>query len=91
MKAKPLKNYLLVKIVENEEFTKSGIILAGSAKGESNIAKIVETADCYDDNQDVFSKGDKVLISPHAGTNIKLDDDEYLIISQKDVFAILSY
>lgn len=90
MKVKPLKNYLLVKIVENEESTKSGIILMGAAKGDSNIAKIIETADCFNEDQDVLLKGDKILITPHIGTKVKLEDEEYLIISQKDVFAVLS-
>lgn len=89
MKVKPLKNHLLIKIEENEEATKSGIILVGAAKGDSNVAKIIETADSYDDDQDVFLKGDKILISPHAGTKVKLNDEEYLIVSQKDVLAIL--
>ncbi len=89
MKVKPLKNHLLIKIEENEEATKSGIILVGAAKGDSNVAKIIETADSFDDDQDVFLKGDKILISPHAGTKVKLDDEEYLIVSQKEVLAIL--
>lgn len=89
MKVKPLKNHLLIKIEENEETTKNGIILVGAAKGDSNLAKIIETADCFDDDQDVFLKGDKVLINPHSGTKVKMDDDDYLIISQKDVLAIL--
>lgn len=91
MKVKPLKNHLLVKIVENEETTKSGIILTGSAKGDSNVAEVIETADCFDDDQDILLKGDKVLISPHIGTKVKLDGSEYLIIEQKDVYAVLSY
>lgn len=91
MTVKPLKNHLLVKIVENEETTSSGIILTGSAKGDSNVAEIIETADCYDEEQDILLKGDKILISPHIGTKVKLDGSEYLIIEQKDVYAVLSY
>ncbi len=90
MKVKPLKNHLLVKMEENEEATKSGIILVGAAKGDSNIAKIIETADCFDEDQDVFLKGDKILISPHSGTKVNLDSKEYIIINQKDVLAVLS-
>ena len=90
MKVKPLKNHLLVKIIENEESTKSGIILAGSAKGESNIAQITETADSYDDNQDIMLKGDKIIINPHMGTNVKINNDNYLIINQKDVLAVIN-
>ena len=90
MKVKPLKNHLLIKIEENEEATKSGIILVGAAKGDSNVAKIIETADSFEDDQDVFIKGDRILISPHTGTKVKLDDEEYLIVSQKDVLAIIN-
>ncbi|MDF2841870.1 MAG: groES [Herbinix sp.] len=89
MNVKPLKNHLLVKVNENEEATKSGIILVGAAKGDSNVAKIIEKADSFDNDQDVFLKGDRILISPHAGTKVKLDDEEYLIVSLKDVLAIL--
>jgi len=91
MKVKPLKDYLLVKTVENEESTKSGIILAGVAKGESNIAKVIETSDCISENESVLLKGDKILMNPHSGTKVKLDGEEYLILSQKDIFAVLSY
>lgn len=90
MKVKPLKNHLLVKLEENEDMTRSGIILVGAAKDVSNIAKIIETADCLDDEQDIFLKGDRILINPHIGVKVKLEDKEYLIISQKDVLAILS-
>jgi len=89
MKVKPLKNHLLVEIVENEESTKSGILLVGNAKGESNIAKIVETADSYDEDQDIMLKGDKIIINPHLGTKVNFNNTEYLIIDQKDILAVL--
>ena len=89
MKIRPLKNNYLVKIVENEESTKSGIILAGTAREESNIAKVIETADCFDEGEDTVLKGDEIIIYPHAGTKVNLDSEEYLIISQKDVLAVL--
>lgn len=89
MKVKPLKNHLLIKIEENEEITKNGIILVGATKGDSNIATIIEIADCFDDDQDIFLKGDKILIHQHSGTKVKMDDDDYLIISKEDVLAIL--
>ncbi|BCJ94318.1 hypothetical protein acsn021_18870 [Anaerocolumna cellulosilytica] len=89
MKIKPLKNHLLVEMVENDESTKNGIILVGNAKVESNIAKIVETADIYDENQDIMLKGDKIIINPHLGTKINFNNAEYLIINQKDILAVL--
>ena len=53
------------------------------------LEKLLKLADSIEDDQDVFLKGDKILISPHAGTKLKLYDEEYLIVSQKDVLAIL--
>ncbi len=90
MKVKPLKNHLLIKIEENEETTKSGIILVGASKGDSNVARIIETADSIKDDQDVFKNGDRILIRPNTGIKVKLDEDEYLIVSQNDVLAILN-
>ena len=91
MKIKPLKNYLVVQIIENEESTKSGIILAGTAKGDSNIAKVIETADVLDDNQDILLKGEKIIINPNAGTKVHFDGNEYLVISYEAIYAVLSY
>lgn len=89
MKVKPLKNHLLVQIIENEDRTKSGIILAGGAKGPSNLAKILETPDCIEDNQDIFLKGDTLLIDPNAGVDITLDGTSYLLISTDDILAVV--
>lgn len=89
MKVKPLKNHLLVKLMEEEKATKSGILLAGGSNKETNVAKVVETADCYDENDDIFLKGDKILIDPRSGTKVKTDGEEYLIISQKEILAIV--
>ena len=89
MKVKPLKNYLLVKVIEDEEFAKKGIILTGSSKNESNLVKVIEVPDCIDDDRDIIMKGDKLLINPHIRINVKLDGEEYFILSQEDVFAVL--
>lgn len=89
MKVKPLKNHLLVKLVEQEKTTKSGILLAGGSNDETNVAKVVETAECYDENDDIFLKGDEILIDPRSGTKVKIDGEQYLIISQKEILAIV--
>lgn len=89
MKVEPIKNYLLVEITENQEVTKSGIILASTARGESNLAKVVEIAPVFEDEQYIFSKGDMLVINPHSGTEVKIENKEYRIISYKDVYAIL--
>lgn len=89
MKVKPLKNRLLIKLVEKENETKSGIILAGSEKGETNLAQVVETADCYDEDYEVLLKGDKIVIRLGVGTNVNFDGNEYYIVDQKDVLALV--
>lgn len=91
MKVRPSKNHLLVKIIENEESTKSGILLTGTAKGESNIAQIIETPEFFDDDRDVYLKGDKILITPDAGIPVKLDAEGYRIITYKEVLAALDW
>ena len=90
MNVKPLKNHLLVKMMENEESTKSGIILAGNSKDESNMAQIIETPDYLDSDYDMLLKGDKVLINPHVGTKVKIEGDEYIFITQEDILAIFN-
>lgn len=89
MKIKPLKNYLLVRLEDRDKTTKSGIILVDSTKDNLNIAKIIETADIFDEDEDVFLKGDRILIKQDIGVKVKVEDKEYLIISQKDVLAFL--
>ena len=90
MKVKPLKNHLLIKLVKKESETKSGIILVGGENDDTNIAQVVETADHYDEEQEIFLKGDKILIDPSAGTKVKMEEEEYLLIHAKDVLAIIN-
>lgn len=93
MTIKPLSDRVVVKMLEAEETTKSGIILAGSAKEKPTIAEIIsvgpggivdgEKVEMY------LTAGDKVLLSKYAGTEIKLDGQEYTILRQSDVLAIV--
>lgn len=89
MKVKPLKNHLLIKLVKKENETKSGIILVGGDIEDTNIAQIVETADSYDEEQEILLKGDKVLINSQVGTRVNFGNEDYWIIHQKDVLAII--
>lgn len=89
MKVKPLKNYLLVKPVKKGNETKSGIILVGEEQTETKVVQIIETADSYDEEKEILLKGDKLLINPQEGTRVEMDSDEYLIIHQRDVYAII--
>ena len=93
MKLKPLADRVVVKMVEAEETTKSGIILTGAAKEKPQIAQVIEVGPGGNvDGKDVVMTvkvGDKVITSKYAGTEIKLDGEEYIIVRQSDILAIV--
>ncbi len=93
MKLKPLADRVVVKMVEAEETTKSGIILTGAAKEKPQIAQVVEVGPGGNvDRKDVemtVKVGDKVITSKYSGTEIKLDGEEYIIVRQGDILAIV--
>ena len=91
---KPLSDRVLIKMKESEEKTKSGIILASSAKEKPQVAEVIEvgpgkiTADGKKEEMYV-KKGDKIIISQYAGTEVKYDGEEYLIVKQEDLLAVV--
>lgn len=93
MKIKPLSDRVVIKMLESEETTKSGIVLPGTAKEKPQIALIVEVGPGgVVDGKDVVMQvkaGDKVLISKYAGTEVKYDGVEYTILRQSDILAIV--
>lgn len=93
MTIKPLLDRVVLKLVEAEETTKSGIILASSAKEKPQVAEVISVGPggLVDGNQvDMYVKvGDKVLTSKYSGTEVKLDDEEYTIVRQSDILAIV--
>ena len=93
MKLKPLSDRVIVKMVEAEETTKSGIILTGAATEKPQIAEVIEIGNgVLDDGTVVEMKvkvGDKVITSKYAGTEIKLDGEEYIIVKQGDILAVV--
>ena len=93
MTIKPLADRVVIKMVEAEETTKSGIILAGSAKEKPQIAEIVEVGPGgVVDGKEVkmiVKKGQKVLISKYSGTEVKIDGQEYTILRQDDILAVV--
>lgn len=93
MKIKPLVDRVVIKMVEAEETTKSGIILAGSAKEKPQVAEIVAVGPggMVEGNQvDMYLKvGDHVLVSKYSGTEVKVDGTEYTIVRQSDILAIV--
>ena len=93
MKLKPLADRVVVKLVEAEETTKGGIILTGAAKEKPEMAEVVEVGPggMVDGKEVVMTvkKGDKVITSKYAGTEVKLDGEEYTIVRQADILAIV--
>ena len=93
MNIKPLADRIVIKMVEAEETTKSGIILAGSAKEKPQVAEVVAVGPGgMVDGKEVkmeLAVGNKVLISKYVGTEVKIDGVEYTILRQSDVLAIV--
>ena len=89
MTIKPLQDRVVVKMTEAEETTKGGIILTGSAKEKPEVAEVIEVGEGKKDVTMTVKKGDKVLLSKYSGTNVKLDGEEYIIVRQDDIAAIV--
>ena len=89
MTIKPLADRVLLKSVEAEETTKSGIILAASAQEKPEMSEFVAVGPGTEENPMTVKAGDKVIISKYSGTQVKLDGVEYTITSVKDVLAVV--
>ncbi|KNF09586.1 10 kDa chaperonin [Gottschalkia purinilytica] len=92
MSVKPLGDRVVIKKVEVQEKTKSGIVLPGTAKEEPQIAEVVAIgAGITNDEKkkDEIKVGDKVIFSKYAGTEIKVDGEEYTIVKLADVLAVV--
>lgn len=93
MNIKPLADRVLIKMVEAEETTKSGIILTGTAKEKPQIAEIVAVGPggLVDGKEVVMTvkPGDRVITSKYSGTEVKCDNTEYTIVRQSDILAIV--
>lgn len=93
MNIKPLADNVVIKPTEAEETTKSGIVLTSAAKEKPQICEVVAVGPggLVDGKEVTMSvkTGDKVLIAKYSGTEIKLDGDEYTILRQSDILAIV--
>ena len=89
MTIKPLADRVLLKSVEAEETTKSGIILAASAQEKPEMSEVVAVGPGTGENPMTVKAGDKVIISKYSGTQVKIDGVEYTITSIKDVLAVV--
>ena len=93
MTIKPLADRVVLKSVELEETTKSGIILAASAQEKPQVAEVVAVGPGgVIDGKDIkmyVKVGDKVITSKYSGTEVKIDDVEYVIVHQSDILAVV--
>lgn len=86
---KPLGNRVVIKRLEAEEKTASGIVLPGQAKEKPQMAEIIAVGPGTEDEKMELKVGDTVIFSQYAGTEIKYQGEEYTILTQKDVLAIV--
>jgi len=90
---KPVVDKILVKMIETDETTKSGIILSSGSKEKPQIAEVLEVGPGgVIDGEKIemyIKKGQKVIVSKYAGTEVKYEGQDYIIVKQSDILAIV--
>ena len=90
---KPLEDRVVIEMEKAEETTASGIILSTGSQEKPQIAKVIAVGPgkVYDGNLEKMQvkKGDRVIVSKYAGTEVKYENEEYLIVKQDDILAIV--
>ena len=93
MKIKPLADRVVIKLVEEEETSKGGLILTGSAKEKPQVAEVIAVGPGGNvDGKDVemiVKVGDKVLTSKYSGTEVKVDGEELLVMREEDIMGVV--
>ena len=93
MNVKPLADRVVIKSLEAEETTKSGIVLPGTAKEKPQMAEVLAVGPGGNvDGKEItmhVKPGDKVIYSKYAGTEVKIDGEELMIVKQSDILAIV--
>ena len=89
MSIKPLGERVVIKRLEAEEKTKSGIVLPGQAKEQPQMAEVISVGPGTEEVKMEVKAGDVVIFSQYAGTAIKYEGEEYLILGQRDILAIV--
>ncbi|MBR0140573.1 MAG: co-chaperone GroES [Firmicutes bacterium] len=89
MNIKPLGDRVLIKRLEAEEKTKSGIVLPGAAKEQPQMAEVLAVGPGTEEVKMEVKKGDHVIFSKYAGTEVKLDGEDLILVSQKDILAVV--
>ena len=93
MKIRPLFDRVVIKSIDSEETTKSGIVLPGAAKEKPQMAEVIAIGPGGNvDGKEIAMQvkvGDKVIYSKYAGNEVKLDGTEYIVIRQSDILAVV--
>lgn len=94
LKVRPLHDRVLVKRLEQEEVKKGGIIIPDTAKEKPQEGEVVAVGagrrlESGERQPMDVKKGDKVLFGKYAGSDVKIDDDEYLILREEDILAVI--
>lgn len=90
---KPLQDRIVIKMIEGEETTKSGIILASSAKEKPQIAEVIAVGPGLKQDGKLVpvevKKGDKVVVSKYSGTEVKYEGEDLIIVRESDILAVV--
>ena len=89
MTLKPLFDRVVIRNIETEEVTKGGILLTSAAKEKPQMAEVLAVGPGTKDVEMVVKAGDKVVYQKYAGTEVKLDGQEVIVIKQSDLLAIV--
>ena len=86
---RPLGNRVVIKKLEAEEKTEGGILLTGTAKEKPQVAEVVAVGPGTEESPMELKEGDKVIFSKYGGTDIKHKGEEFTIMSQDDILAVI--
>lgn len=89
MNIKPLGDHVVIKKFEAEEKTKSGIVLPGHAQEKPQMAEVIAVGPGTKEVEMELKVGDKVIFAKYSGTEVKMDDQEYTIMKQENILAII--
>ena len=89
MKLVPLGDRVVLKQLIAEETTKSGIVLPGQENEKPQQAEVIAVGPGTEDVKMEVEVGDKIIFSKYSGTEVKLDDDKFIIVKQEDILAVI--
>ena len=90
---RPLQDRVVIKMMESEETTKSGIILSASSKEKPQIAEVLEVGPGLKKDGQIIplevKKGEKIVVSKYSGTEVKYEGEELIIVRESDILAVV--